>query len=130
LAEKNYSMKDLNEEMKKIAKIAVNATYHKLDPKRKQYGFELFGLDFIVESNFRPWLIEINTNPCLELSSPTLERIIPRMMENLFRLALDPIYQASEDVPKSKSYYIYDNCLEKNRFELIFDSLFDRDLEW
>lgn len=51
--------------MKRIAKIAVNSAYHKLDPQGKTYGFELFGLDFIVDSNFKPWLIEINTNPCL-----------------------------------------------------------------
>ena len=66
--------------MKKIAQKAVNATYNKLNPLNKNYGFELFGLDFIVDSNFRPWLIEINTNPCLELSSPTLQRLIPRLM--------------------------------------------------
>jgi hypothetical protein len=50
-------MKELNEDMKKIARIAVNATYNKLDPHGKAYGFELFGLDFIVDSAFKPWLI-------------------------------------------------------------------------
>lgn len=29
------------------------------------------------------WLIEINTNPCLELSSPLLEKLIPRMISNI-----------------------------------------------
>lgn len=66
--------------MKKIAKTAVNATYNKLDPHKKCNGFELFGLDFIVDAAFKPWLIEINTNPCLELTSPTLSRLIPRML--------------------------------------------------
>jgi hypothetical protein len=32
-------MKELNEEMKKIAKISVKAIYNKLDPFRKVYGF-------------------------------------------------------------------------------------------
>lgn len=39
----------------------------------------------MLDINLRPWLIEINTNPCLELSSPLLERIIPHMVENAFR---------------------------------------------
>lgn len=113
--------------MKRIAQVAVKATYNKIDPGAKDYGFELFGLDFIVDANFKPWLIEINTNPCLELSSPTLQRLIPRMMENLARVSLDPVFQPNEEAPKSKSHFIYDSCLYKNRFELIFDSLFDRD---
>lgn len=52
------------------------------------------------------------------------------MLENLFRIAIDPIYQPSEEISKSKSYYVYENSLDKNKFELIFDSLFDRDLQW
>ena len=113
--------------MKKIAKISVKAIYNKLDPFRKVYGFQLFGFDFMVDSSFKPLLIEVNTNPCLELSSPVLERLIPRMLENLFRIAVDPIFQGRDDIPKSMSYYIYENCLDKNQFQLIFDSLYDRD---
>ena len=31
------------------------------------------------------WLIEVNTNPCLALSSSLLARLIPNMIENAFR---------------------------------------------
>lgn len=34
--------------------------------------FELFGYDFIVDADYESWLIEVNTNPCLEESSPLL----------------------------------------------------------
>lgn len=51
--------------MKKISREVVEATYFKLDPCRKEYSFELFGLDFLVDTNFNPWLLEVNTNPCL-----------------------------------------------------------------
>lgn len=79
--------------MKKIAREVVEATYFKLDPCRKETSLELFGMDFLVDSKFKPWLLEVNTNPCLELSSPVLERLIPRMIENMFRIAIDPIFQ-------------------------------------
>ena len=39
--------------------------------------FKLFGLDFMIDTNFKVWLIEINTNPCLETTSPILVRLIP-----------------------------------------------------
>jgi hypothetical protein len=42
-------------------------------------------MDFMIDLNLKPWLIEINTNPCLELSSPLLGRLIPSLVENVFK---------------------------------------------
>jgi len=39
-------------------------------------------MDFMIDSDFKLYLIEINTNPCLELSCPLLGAIIPKMVEN------------------------------------------------
>lgn len=44
----------------------------------------------MLDEDLKPWLIEVNTNPCLELSSSLLSRIIPEMLDNAFRIALDP----------------------------------------
>lgn len=46
----------------------------------------------MIDNNYHPWIIEVNTNPCLELSSPLLSRLIPAMVENAFRIGLDPIF--------------------------------------
>ncbi len=51
--------------------------------------FELFGYDFILDGDFNVWLIECNTNPCLELNAKWLEIIIPRMIEDMLRLTVD-----------------------------------------
>lgn len=64
---------------------AIKAVYCKIEPYKKNYNFEIFGLDFMIDEKFNPYLIEINTNPCLELSSPLLGRIIPAMVENALR---------------------------------------------
>ena len=48
-----------------------------IDPEKKGHNFELFGLDFMIDEDFHPWLIEINNNPCLETSCPLLADIIP-----------------------------------------------------
>ena len=50
---------------------------------------ELFGYDFIVDSDYETWLIEVNTNPCLEESSPLLQTLIPRMVNDAIRLTVD-----------------------------------------
>ena len=53
-----------------------------MDPHRRQHSFEIFGYDFMLDEDLRPWMIEVNTNPCLELSSPYLGKLIPAMVEN------------------------------------------------
>lgn len=39
--------------MKAIAKNAVCAAYGKIDPNRFSNSFELFGLDFMIDANFK-----------------------------------------------------------------------------
>ena len=70
--------------MKVLAKHAISSVYGKIDPKRREHCFEIYGLDFMIDINFKVWLIEINTNPCLETSSPLLVRLIPSMLEHAF----------------------------------------------
>lgn len=59
--------------------------------KRKNC-FELFGLDFMIDTDMNVWLIEVNTNPCLEESSKILEILIPRMLDDLFKLTVDKVF--------------------------------------
>ena len=53
---------------------------------------EIFGYDFMIDSNLRPWLIEVNTNPCLEESNALLRQLIPRMLDDAFKLTLDVMF--------------------------------------
>jgi hypothetical protein len=68
--------------MRKIAGDAIRAASGGIDPAKLNNNFEIFGMDFMIDSNLDVWLIEINTNPCLELSCPLLGCIIPRMVED------------------------------------------------
>lgn len=83
--EKYDFFKDVYPKLKYIATQSVRAVYNKIDPNKREHNFEVFGLDFMIDHKLHPWLIEINTNPCLELSSPLLARLIPQMLENAFR---------------------------------------------
>ena len=51
--------------------------------------FELFGFDYMIDSECRPWLIEVNTNPCLEESSGILRKLLPRMIDDMLKLTID-----------------------------------------
>ena len=38
------------------------------------------------------YLIEVNTNPCLETSCPLLQKLITDLVDTGLRVALDPLY--------------------------------------
>jgi len=57
----------------------------------------------MLDEDFKLYLIEVNTNPCLEMSRRLLCRIIPEVLENIFRIVLDPIYPCP-DISSNKKY--------------------------
>ena len=84
---------------------------------------QVFGLDFMFDEEFKPYLIEVNTNPCLELSSPLLARLIPQMLENSFRIVADPLFPPPEGFSQKKQV-VQEICPE-NKYHLIFDEKVD-----
>lgn len=99
------------------------AVYGKIDPHKRVNTFEVYGFDFMLDDDFKTYLIEVNTNPCLELSSPLLARLIPNMMENALRIVVDPLLPPPENFALKKSV-VHDICPE-NKFELIYDEQID-----
>ena len=66
--------------MKELIEMSMMAIRRKLNSCNRSYCMEIFGYDFIIDEDFKVWLIEINTNPCLEASSKLLEMLLPRMI--------------------------------------------------
>ena len=54
-----------------------------------------------IGSDFNVFLIEVNTNPCLEESSNLLRILLPRMLDDLFKLTIDQMYQPTRDLVAS-----------------------------
>jgi len=48
---------------------SMHSVRKRIDENKRKHCFELFGYDFILDEDFNIWLIEVNTNPCLEESS-------------------------------------------------------------
>ena len=75
--------------MKELVIRSMHSVRKKIDPFNRQHNFELFGYDFILDEDLNSWLIEVNTNPCLEEASELLKRYLPRMIEDMLRLTVD-----------------------------------------
>jgi len=77
------------EDMKHVIMKTVESVKRKLDPNKRNGCFEILGYDFMVDNDLSVWLIEVNTNPCLDESSQILKSILPRMLDDAFRLTID-----------------------------------------
>ena len=75
---------------------------------------EIFGYDFIVDSDLKTWLIEVNTNPCIEESSGLLKMLVPRMigiyhktykLDDAFKLTLDVVFPPKTKVDNTESIF-------------------------
>lgn len=75
-----------------IILISINAIIDKINVSERKYCFEIFGYDFMLDSKLNPYLIEVNTNPGLEESSPLINILVPRMIDDAFRLTIDTLF--------------------------------------
>lgn len=112
--------RDIWPQIRSIMIDTFRATWDKLDPSRRMSTFEVLGYDFMVDQQFKVWLIEVNTNPCLSLGSTYLSRLIPAMLDNAFRIAIDPFFP---EPPSKKHSQEWSTQPLENRFELVFSSL-------
>ncbi len=78
--------------MKEITHMAFSSVNKKINQNHRKFCFELFGLDFIIDEDLKVWLIEINENPCIECASPLLGKLIPRMINDAFKITIDQIF--------------------------------------
>ena len=92
-----------------IIKITFNAVKNKINIMDRKNCFEIFGYDFILDKNYNPFLLEINTNPGYEESSPLIKMLVPRMIDDALRLTVDKIFERKEnDQYKNKSKFHVD----------------------
>ena len=71
----------------------------------------------MVDSNKQLWLIEVNTNPCLELSNKWLKTIIPRMLDDCFKLTVDKLFGRKGN--NSSQYKVKGYADDYNMWELL-----------
>ena len=92
--------RDLIPQMIEIISISLKGVKNKINKKNRKECYLILGYDFMIDCNYKVWLIEINKNTGLVDSSPLISMLIPRMMDDCFRLTLDKVFPVkySEDV--------------------------------
>ena len=85
--------KDILPKIKNIIVLSMSSVKKLINRYHRKKCFEIFGYDFMIDIDLNPFLIEINTNPGLEISSPLIQNLVPRMIDDAFRLTIDVDYE-------------------------------------
>ena len=97
--------KDVLSRMKDLMIDTYLSTKHELNPKQRKNCFELLGYDFMIDEDFRVWLIEVNTNPYLGIPNKYIEGLLPKMLNDLLEIVLDPYVEPCNKLPpRGKNY--------------------------
>ena len=100
--------KDILSKVKEIIMLSMNSIKEKINRNNRNFCFEIFGYDFMLDNQFNVYLIEINMNPGIEISSPWINVIIPRMIDDCLRLTIDTIFPTKYHFDKSEEIQLED----------------------
>jgi len=90
-----------------IIKHTMLCVKNKINLNNRNYCFEIFGYDFMMDEDKNIYLIEINTNPGLEISSDLIGELVPRMIDDALLLTVDDLFptEYSKDCLNEKGKY-------------------------
>lgn len=88
----HQTQRDLMEEkikprMMDIAKWSLMCASECIEHRKNSW--ELYGFDFMVDDNYNTWLIEINSSPACDYSTPVTERYVQKALVELLKVTLD-----------------------------------------
>jgi len=114
-------MKDLIIDSYLAGKSSINSS-------RRKNSFELLGYDFLIDEDFRVWLIEINSNPYIGIPNKFIEGLLPKMLNDLLEITLDTLHKPINQLPKRDLKNLFELlCSEKpkvNKRRSYFTSLY------
>lgn len=97
--------------MKDIIIDVYRASQKDLNQVNRKNCFELLGFDFLMDEDLRLWLLEVNINPYLGVPNKYIEGLLPKMLDDLYQIVLDPYVTPANPAPP--------HDLENN-FELLY----------
>lgn len=77
----------LQPRLKAIVVLSLKASQDMMD--QRNGCFELFGYDFMIDQDLRPWLIEINSSPDLTYSTAVTEKLVKEVSEDIVKVIVD-----------------------------------------
>ncbi|XP_060115578.1 inactive polyglycylase TTLL10 [Heteronotia binoei] len=94
---KDWVFNQFTKRMKEIMLHCFLAVKSKLDCKLGY--FDLIGCDFLIDEDFKVWLLEMNSNPALHTNCSALKSIIPVVVNETLDLAFEIFTKSQKNQP-------------------------------
>jgi hypothetical protein len=76
-----------------------------LSNNKRENSFEFLGYDFLIDEDFRIWLIEVNSNPYIGVPNEYMKNMLPDMIDDMMKIVLDPIFPQDPPPPDRENYF-------------------------
>lgn len=81
---------------------------------RRSGTFDLLGFDFLIDEDFKVWLLEVNINPALHTNCQVLMDLLPGVVDETLKLVIE----ISEKTKKKRSLFPLEN---QRGFQLLYN---------
>ena len=118
---KKLSVKeDLYPQIIKIIQMTIDSVRQKINKKNRKHCFLILGYDFIIDENFKVWLLEVNKNSGLTISSNLIKKLVPRMIDDCIKLTVDTVFE-TENTDNGISRFPVDGYSDKENMWMNID---------
>jgi tubulin monoglycylase TTLL3/8 len=83
----DHFFEKIQPQMKKMVIKSLQSVQDMMESRKN--SFELFGYDFLIDDDFKPWLIEINSSPSMEYSTAITSRLVKAVLEDTVKVLVD-----------------------------------------
>ena len=111
--------KDIFPKIIKIIGITASDAKYRINRYNMKNCFEIFGYDFMLDEEYNPYLLEINTNPGYEESSPLIKMLIPRLIDDALRLTIDKTFERNDKDKNISKFKVEGYSDEENMWQKI-----------
>nr|CCA23901.1 tubulintyrosine ligase family putative [Albugo laibachii Nc14] len=83
----NIWEEQIQAEMKRIVIYSLQCVQDLV--QHRANSFELYGYDFMLDDKLAPWLIEVNSSPACDYSTPTAQRYVETGLADIIKVVVD-----------------------------------------